>query len=107
MSVDNDGDDESAACLEEEKIILSFVSHGHHEIGGGESEMDVGESEEVESIGEEISEEEGGRNGSIEDGDEEEEEGELVLVILPFATSEYLDDKADTIVLSLEDGNEA
>ena len=67
--------------------------------------MNVGESREVESIGEEISEEEGSRNGSIEDGNEEEKEEEFVMFILPFATPEYPDDKADTIVLSFEDGN--
>jgi len=109
-SADNGVGDETKAS-EEENIILPFVSHGATWIGGDEVEVDVEECDEGESVGEENSEEDGSRNtkdeGDNDEEEEEEEEDELVLVLSPFATPEYMEDTADTIVLSFEGVNRA
>ncbi|KAL7537665.1 hypothetical protein ACHAXR_011376 [Thalassiosira sp. AJA248-18] len=113
-SVDNDGDDKTQQA-KEERIILPFVSRGATWIGGDESEVDTRDGGEEETIEEDRGEEDVSTNApDQDDSDEDDEEhedddedDELVLVLSPFATSEYMEDKADTIVLSFENGNKA
>jgi len=130
--VDDDGSGKKISA-EKERIVLPFVSAGATWIGGDETDVDVEASGEDESerdkgdkedgittaSGEgEDDEEEGDEDNDdgdygvdeVEEGgvddEEEEEDSDLFLVLPPFATPEYLDDKADTFVLSFEGDSE-
>merc|ERR1719401_1323162 len=100
-------------------ITLPFVSEGATWIGG-EEDKDDRTGEETKSSGvHEIIEDRSTNNpadgtndavGKAIEGDskeEGEEDGGLVLALPPFDTSEYLEEEADTIILSFENGNTA
>jgi len=104
----------------DERIVLPFVSNGatwisfvgDDKCGGSDSEGSDESLDNFETNGT-INDRVLGENDENSSGDEENNptvddgEKELVLVLPPFATAEYLKDHSDTIVLTFNSGNEA
>ena len=121
LSVNPSGEDQTKPAGDKD-IILPFVSAGATGIDGDEDKEDKADEETKSSREPEIIEAgssndpaDGEHDGidkaiggeSEEEEEEAEEDGDLVLALPPFDTSEYLDEEADTIVLSFKGENEA
>jgi len=97
----------------DEKIILPFVSKGATWIGeDGEDtgDGDVVGREEGRSIEDEPLEGDSSTTVPDEENEEdydEEDDDELVLVLSPFTTAAYLEDKSETMLISFEGGSRA